>query len=157
MQWHCQSLLWENQPQLVPKNHTHLRFLRALTIVMAGLVAANCGGFVDPAKNQVETFSATLQPGVGAINFHLFTVSRQGEYSVTFVSMNPPASIFIQIALGQGAFNQCVPFANQSNIFSTAGRVALSSSIVPGSYCVLVADEGFLTVAETYTIQVSHP
>ena len=124
-------------------------------IAVAGFVALGCRGAVDPTKNQIETFTGTIQPG--EIGTHNFSVSRSGEYSVMLVSLSPPASVFVAVWVGQVVSAQCVPFFGQRNDLAVAGRVVLGASILPGSYCVAIGDLGNFTVAETYTLQVAHP
>ena len=34
----------------------------AAALVLAGALTVSCGGIVDPSKNQMETFSGTLNP-----------------------------------------------------------------------------------------------
>ena len=121
---------------------------------MVGFAAIGCGGIADPTKNQVDTFTNTIQPGT--YQFHNFNVSRQGEYSVTLVSLTPPASIFVFVWIGNALAGQCF-ITSQRNPQSSPGRVVLIGPISPGNYCVAVEDPGSLTVPETYTVQVSHP
>ena len=126
----------------------------ALAIALAGVDAVGCGGVSDPSKNVIETFSGTVP--VGGSAFNPFQVSRSGEFSITLVSLSPPAAVFVAVSLGSVFGGGCSP--NQTNQLSTAGHTVLNGPItVPGTYCVRVDDEGFFTVPESYTVQVSHP
>lgn len=129
-------------------------FACVLAVLLTGLVVAGCGGITDPSQNNVETLSAVVQPG--SFSFNAFTVSKPGEYSVTLVSLNPPASIFVLASLANFISGQCVS-PIQQNSLASPGHIVLSGSINPGSYCVAIADEGVFSVPETYTVQVSHP
>ena len=136
------------------KGHVRLRLAGALALGSVMLAAVGCGGIADPTKNPVETFTGTIQPGGYA--FHPFKVSKQGEYSVTLVSLTPPASVFVFVWLGTTLGDQCF-ISSQRNPQASPGRVALVGPISPGNYCVAVEDLGAFTVPETYTVQISHP
>jgi hypothetical protein len=122
-------------------------------------IASACGGVVDPSKNQTETFTGTIQPGSG--NFggpHTVNVTKSGEINVTVTSLTPslPSGTFFIIGFGQSVSGQC-SINIQVNQFAIVGSAAINGPISPGSYCVVIADEGFFTVAEDYTMKVSHP
>lgn len=136
-------------------HHVQRGLACVLAIAVVGSATLGCKGVVEPTKNQIETFTGTIQPG--EVASHSFSVSRSGEYSITLISLSPPVSLFVSVLLGQIVVSQCVPFIGQKNDFALAGRVVLSGSISPGSYCVAIADLGNFTVAETYTLQVAHP
>jgi len=130
-------------------------FACVAAIILTGLVVAGCGGVTDPSQNQVETLSAVVQPGGFKAVF--FTVSHPGEYSVTLVSLKPPASVFVLASFANSASGQCISPAIQQNQLASPGHIVLSGSINPGSYCVAISDEGVFSVPETFTVQVSHP
>ena len=127
-----------------------------LAMALACVVASGCGGGVaDPSQNVTETYSNTVQ--VGSFNFNLVNAARAGEFTVTLISLSPPASVFVAVSFGVVLGGSCSPTV-QPNPLATAGHTVLTGQIrTPGTYCVQVADEGFLTVPETYTVQVSHP
>jgi hypothetical protein len=111
---------------------------------------------IDPSKNTTETFVGTVP--VGGYQSSSFRVSRAGEYSVTLVSLNPPASVFVTVSFGTAVSVGCAPSQGYSNALATPGHTVLQGSIpASGMYCVQVNDQGNFTVPETYTIQVSHP
>jgi hypothetical protein len=122
-------------------------------------IASACGGVVDPSKNQTETFTGTIQPGSG--NFggpHPVNITKSGEITVTVTSLTPtvPSGTFFAVGFGQSISGQC-SVNIQVNQFAVVGSAAISGPISPGTYCVAIFDEGFFTVAEDYTIKVSHP
>ena len=124
-------------------------------LVIAGLVVGGCNSVTDPSQNVTDTLSNTVQ--VGSYNFNSFNVGHAGEFSITLVSLTPPASVFVSVSFGIPTGAACSP-SQQPNTFSTPGHTVLSGQITsPGTYCVRVDDEGFFTVPETYTVQVSHP
>ncbi len=123
------------------------------TVAVLGLLATACGGVVSPSQNQTTTIEGVLQVGGSAL--HNFNVTKNGEYTVTIASLNPPANVFLVLLIGQVFSGQCVPI--QQTNFAVVGRSALAGPITQGTHCVVIADPGTLTVAETYVIRVSHP
>jgi hypothetical protein len=124
--------------------------------VAAAFIASGCGSIVDPANNQTQTFTGTITTGSNSVN--AFNVSKSGEYSVTFISLSPPAQAiaFFTIFLGQNSAQGCAPV--QQNNLSKPGQTVLNSSIVPGSYCVGIADPNLaIATSAIYTLQVQHP
>ena len=53
-----------------------LRFPMALTL--AAVLAAGCGGIVDPSQNKTDTFTGTIAPG-GQGPAHGFAASKTGS------------------------------------------------------------------------------
>ena len=131
------------------------RFRACTVAILAVLAATACGGFVDPSKNQTETFSNFIRPGFAGLNFgtHTFSASKNGEVSITVTKLDPPTTAFFAVVL---YFQNCASVI-QENDFATVGRTAISTNIMPGTYCVAVADAGYFTGPETYTVTVSHP
>jgi len=128
----------------------------ALAIALAVFSAPACGGVIDPTQNVVETFTNTVP--VGGFNFNPFTISKTGEFSITFVSLSPSASVFVAISLGSVVSNTCAPLSGLTNTLSTPGHTVLNGPVrTKGTYCVRVDDLGNFTVPETYTVTVSHP
>ena len=80
----------------------------AVVCSLAGLLAAGCGGVVDPSKNQVETFSSTLEVG-GAVT-HFFSVSKNGEMSARLTAITPSSASLLGTALGQQVSGTCSVF-----------------------------------------------
>jgi len=135
---------------------------RIAIALLLGLVAAGCGkGPVDPSENIVERFSGTVQPAsIGEPIAH-FTISRLGEFSVVVTTLTP-GNAFPGIGWGQWTGASC-GLTGQTNIIRELNRTLLSGQIfIKGDYCVIVFDGTNLgapplTVAQNYTIQVSHP
>jgi hypothetical protein len=129
-----------------------------LAFLAAAIVSA-CGGVVDPSNNQTETFTGTIQPGVGNNGgAHPVNITKSGEISITVTSLTPtlPSGTFFAVGFFQSISGQCTATI-QVNQFAIVGSAAISGPISPGSYCVAVFDDGFFTVAEDYTVKVSHP
>ncbi len=128
--------------------------LYAPVVLLVTLAA--CGGVTDPSQNKTETFTDTIMVGKSSVK--TFNVPKTGEYLVKVVSMTPTISsnTYFYAAFGQSASGGCA--AIQANTFAVVGSTVLSGAIISsGSYCVILGDEGFFTVDETYTITVSHP
>jgi hypothetical protein len=127
----------------------------ALAIALAGVFAMACGGVTDPSQNVTGTFSATVP--VGSSNFNQINIGSTGEYSVTLVSLSPPAAVFVAVSFNMVTGGTC-PITQQPNTLATSGHTVLTGQIqAPGAYCVRVDDEGYFAVPETYTVQVSYP
>jgi hypothetical protein len=130
------------------------------TIVLLSALAACGSGVVDPSQNKTETFSGTVNMGAGNVSTPLitFNVSKTGEYTIKVTNMTPtiPSNQYFEVAYGQAVSGQCAGNFG-ANTLAVLGGIALSGSIVPGSYCVAVVDEGFFTANETFTLTVSHP
>ena len=139
------------------------RFAIALLVALA---ATSCGGGpVDPSKNQVETRSGIVQPSLIDVPLPPFTISNLGEFSVVVTALTP-GNVFVGVGWGQWTGSGCGLIPGQTNIVSSAniGRTVLSGQIfIKGDYCVAIFDGSLsfgsppLTVAQNYTIQVSHP
>lgn len=127
------------------------RFIPAL--LFATLAA--CGGVVDPSKNQTETFRGTVK--VGLSSTQTFTVSKSGEISAVVSSFNPalPSGTLFGVLWGQIFSGQCSTIT--LNQFAVTGATVVSGPVTPGSYCIIIIDEGFFRVDEDYVLTVSHP
>ena len=134
------------------------RHTAAAALVVAGLIASGCGGIVDPSKNTVDTFTGTLQIGGSAA--HAFSASKTGEISVKVTALSPVSNTFIGLIWAQAASDgNCGGNIGvlQQNNFAQMNIPAISGQILSGKYCLFVYDVGAFTVAETYTVTVSHP
>jgi hypothetical protein len=131
-----------------------LAIYSALVIAALG-GAVGCGGIADPTKNAVDTVTIAVDPG--GFNYSTFNVAKTGEYSVTVVSVNPPASVFVTALLGTLSSVGCAPAGPIGR--TTASHVVLSGPINAGSYCLGVSDvvDRAFTVSEIVTLQISHP
>jgi hypothetical protein len=128
--------------------------LACLIVTALAVGSVGCGGVTDPSQNVVETFTGIVT--VGGLDFKTFNISRSGEFSISVLSLTPPASVFFIVQLGQVSGGSCA--ALFSTNLATAQHTVLTGPITsPGTYCVQVADQGVFTVPETYTVQVSHP
>src|ERR1035437_3557140 len=134
--------------------HAAVAFLIAVSL-------AACGGVTDPSQNTQTPFSGTLNPnpGVGgSFQNWGFTVSKSGELSITVTTMTPvtPTNTYFEVGFGNSISGSCQPL--QANQYAIVGAAAISGyPVTPGAYCAFIADEGFFTQAETYTMVVSHP
>ena len=137
---------------------------RIAMALLVALTASGCKGPTDPSKNTTETFMGTVQPqSIGEPIPH-FTISSLGEFSVTMTALTP-GNVFVGIGWGQWSGNSCGLIPGQTNIVGSANisRTVLSGQIfIKGDYCVVVFDGTNLgapplTVAQNYTVQVSHP
>jgi len=122
-------------------------------LALAGLVTASCGGVVDPSENKVETFSGTLDPG--GIKTFSMSVGNGGEFSVKVTALQPnPTAIVGTAWLFGGNCDQLV----QQNAFTSLNQPALAGAVLQkGTYCVSIYDIGTITVAQNFTLTVSHP
>jgi len=132
----------------------------ATALIVAALMAAACNGVVDPSQNVTQTFTGTRPvqgttiPGVG------WSTSKTGEYTIKVSALDPNNGVYFGAILSYAApdgscVGQLTPI--QQNSFGTVNTQLLSGAIYPGSYCVFLFDVGFFTVAENFTMAVSHP
>lgn len=128
------------------------RFIPALVVALGGCLAIGCGGVTSPSQNQQETFNGTLQVG-GAVRFPV-NVNNTGEFSVKITALSPTATAVLGAVWAQGG--NCEVLLQQNT--ATLNSPALVGAILQkGQYCVAIYDSGGLTVAQTFTLVVSHP
>jgi len=129
-----------------------IRLGGASTVILAALITVSCGGVVDPSKNQVESFTDTLNPGGSWCK--QVTVNNGGEYSIKITALSPTPTAVLFVGWFQDA--NCVNTLYTN--YATLNTLAFSGPIYQkGTYSVGVADVGTLTVAQNVTITVSHP
>src|SRR5262245_23042914 len=129
------------------------RFTTALVLAVAGYLSISCGSVTSPSQNQQEPFSGTLAVG-GLVRFPV-NVGNTGEFSIKITALSPTVTAFVGTLWAQGG--NC-ELALQQNNFSTLNSPALVGAILQkGQYCVAIYDSGGLTVAQTFTLVVSHP
>jgi hypothetical protein len=136
---------------------------KCLVALLVVVVAAACGGPTDPSDNTVESFSGTVQPSSAEVK--TFTISNTGEINVRLTALSPGSGVVVGVLYGQDAGGQCQQFQTNSLVTNNSiGRTVLSGSIIiKGPYCVAVFDPVGVTtsapwpVAQTYTLEVSHP
>lgn len=125
-----------------------------LAASLAAFAAACGGGYTAPSNNVTDNKTGTLAPA-GVSDVFTFNVSHTGEYTITVTSMDPAFGGFFVVNFGYVVSGQCSPF--NSNTLAQVGQAASASSITPGSYCVYLQDEGFLTTTETFNLKINHP
>ena len=131
-----------------------MRVFAAFAIAGAAILAASCGGINDPSKNTDETFTATLQ--LGGQNTHRFTSSKTGEISVKLTALAPTSNAIIGLVWTQATNDgTCAGFLQQA--FATLNVPAIAGPVSSQRYCILVQDIGGISVAQNYTLLVSHP
>ena len=128
------------------------RFGGASALILATLITVSCGGVVDPSKNTVEPLMGMVSPGgnwCGQV-----TVNNGGEYSIKITALSPTPTAVLLVGWFQNA--GCVNTLLTN--YATLNTLAFSGPIYQkGTYSVGVADVGTLTVAQNFTITVSHP
>ena len=128
----------------------------AAVLAVAGAITLGCHGITSPSNNTVEPFSGTLEPK--GLFGHFFSVGKTGEYTVKLTALAPTPNALVGLALTAGNNDgTCTQALFQQNNFSSLNVQALGGQIFSGKYCVLIYDVGTITVAQTYTITVSHP
>ena len=130
-----------------------MRFFGAAALAIAGFITISCGGVTDPSQNTTEMFSGTVQKG-GLGPVHTFNVKNTGEYTIKVTGFTPNFSTQFGVIFGVPSGDSCAQFGVYP---TTLVNFPISSSVVPGTYCVQVYDVGLFTTAETYTMTVSHP
>jgi hypothetical protein len=130
------------------------RLSTACVLALAGLLTISCGGIVDPSKNQVETFSGTVNPGSNSAR--AFSSSKSGEISVKMLTITPASVPYLGIEWVQGDASSCNGGILQTQI-AAANTTVISGQIVSGQYCIVVFDAIGLAQPATYSLTVSHP
>jgi hypothetical protein len=126
------------------------------SVLLTALLVTGCGGLTDPSKNQVDPFTGTVPVG-GNGPVHLFNVSKTGELSVRLTALSPTATTVVSVIYGQAVSGACAALSENDFVGLNTGDT-FQGQIQKGSYCIQVADPYIrLTVAQTYTITVSHP
>ena len=132
------------------------RLAGAVALAAAGFISFSCKGITSPSNNTVETFPGTLNPQGGGA--HPFTVSKTGEFTVKLTALAPTSNALVGLALTAGNNDgSCSTSVFQQNNFSSLNAQALGGQIFAGKYCILIYDVGAITVAQTYSLTVSHP
>jgi len=126
------------------------RFGAALCV--AGLVTISCGGVSSPSKNQQESFSGTLE--VGGIRRFPVNVSNGGEFSVKITALSPTPTAVVGVTWAQGG--NC-EFVLQQNLATLNTPALVGAIFQKGAYCVAIYDVGGISVAQNFTLVVSHP
>jgi len=131
-----------------------LRVPVAATLVLVAFFCASCGSITDPSKNTVDTLPGTLNPGATVCS-QTINVSNGGEFTIKLTALQPSPTAVLIIGWYQGA--GCQLLAAGPN-YAQLNQVALSGPVYQaGAYSVSLGDPGTLTVAQTFTVTVSHP
>jgi hypothetical protein len=126
---------------------------RLAALVLAAVLAAGCGGVIDPSQNEVEDFPGTIEP-LGGVS-HQFNVDETGEFDIRITALNN-ADALLHLAYGpqSGGCNRAI----QAESYKRLNEFGFAGFIQPGSYCVYMFDDlGQLRAASPYTLRVSHP
>jgi hypothetical protein len=130
--------------------------IRTLSLVfLFCLVAAACGGILDPSQRRTETFSGlipTVAHGGGA-PIQTFPVSKRGELDIKLTSLVPTFANQVLVTVGQQVSGSC---ATLSQFGLLVGGDAPLGLVDPGAYCLALSDPGTMTTDETYTVDVIH-
>jgi hypothetical protein len=130
-----------------------LRFA-APVLAIAGLLAAGCGGVIDPSKNAVDPFSGTLTPG-GTFQTYKVNVGNNGEFSLKVTALTPTPTAIVGLELDFGANCESIV---QRNTFATLNVTAISGLIQQkGNYCIVVFESIALAAPLNFTVSFSHP
>jgi hypothetical protein len=124
----------------------------AVALLLAGLLGIGCGGISSPSQNQQETITGTLE--VGGTFRRAVNVSNGGEYSVKITALSPTPTAVVLATWAQGG--NC-EFVLQQNIATLNTPALVGAIFQKGAYCVALSDYYGLTVAQNFTIVVSHP
>jgi hypothetical protein len=123
------------------------------SLCLAAIVAAGCGGVIDPSQNQIDTPSGTIAPG--GFVWHSFSASKTGEFEIRITNLNN-ADAFLHMYYGQD-----VGGCNGNYIFDAyrqLNQAGFGGSIQKGNYCVYLRDDLLALKAESpYTLRISHP
>ncbi len=111
-----------------------------------------CSKPTDPSR-ATESFSGVLE--VGGTNEHDFVVQQYGLVEITLTSLAPDASVLVQLGIGEPTAAGCV--LDVVGNVHVASQAQLTGNATPGSWCVSVADAGYLTAPATYAVSVTHP
>jgi hypothetical protein len=130
-----------------------LRFA-APVFAITGLLAAGCGGVIDPSKNTVDPFSGTLTPG-GPFQTTKVNVGNNGEFSLKVTALTPTPTAIVGVELDFGA--NCESIVQRNN-FATLNATAINGLIQQkGTYCVVVFESVALASPLNFTVAFSHP
>jgi hypothetical protein len=138
---------------------------RPVLAVLVAVLMAGCHNPTSINNNTVENLAGVVKPGMAASNN--FNVTNAGEVQITLQSLTPGGAVYLAAAYGQPNAGVCQP-VNWQVIGSTyVGKTVFDFPVyAAGQYCMLTADCALvpqvcalpgLTVAQTYSYQVSHP
>jgi hypothetical protein len=137
-----------------------MRWWLGSALVAAGLLSGACNGVVDPSNNVLQTFTGTIPVQGTTVPGIAWSTNKTGEYTVKVTAMDPNNGTYFGAILSYAASDgSCVGQLQpiQQNSFGTVNTPVMTGAIYPGNYCVFLFDVGFFTVAENFTLTVSHP
>lgn len=128
--------------------------IRALAaLCLAAVVAAGCGGVIDPSQNTVEDKPGTLP--VGGLSWQTFSVGKNGEFEIKITNLNN-ADAFILMAYGQDVGGCTGNVLGQA--YRQLNQAGFGGSIQKGNYCVYLSDDRLMLKTDSpYTLRISHP
>lgn len=131
-------------------------FTLVVPLLLTTLACDNSSGTptLAPATNS-DTFTGTVD--VGGVDFHPFTVAKDGTVNITLTTAGPPATITEGLGIGTPGTGTCTILPADATP-TTAGTAAqLSGALSAGTYCVEVFDIGNQLGPITYSVTVAHP
>jgi hypothetical protein len=136
-----------------------MRFSVFPLLLAATLAAASCSDDTTTTApttttpTTTETFSDTVT--VNGAKTHQFAVTTRGSVSATLKSLSPDADQTVGVSLGTWNGLTCqIILANDSTVVGSGVNGAVSGV---GNLCLRVYDVGKLKVAESYSVDVTHP
>jgi len=120
---------------------------------LAAVLAAGCGGVIDPSQNKIDDFPGTIAPG--GLKSHPFSVSKNGEFEIKITNLNN-ADAFLLMAYGQDVGGCTGNSLGQA--YRQLNQAGFGGTISKGNYCAYLSDDRLALKAESpYTLRISHP
>jgi len=129
--------------------------LRVGGAFLVALGLAGCG-VTNPSDLTSETFSGTVQPGVGAPanNQFLFSVGKTGEFIATITALSPDSGATVGGQYGTPTPGGCAIIG--SNPLGGLNKQLFDITLPAGSYCFQVYDSLGIPRAQTFTLVLQH-
>jgi hypothetical protein len=107
----------------------------------------------DPPAPATETFASNL--AVRGTSARTFRATANGQLTVTLQSIGPPSSANVDVSIGipREDGTGCLVGRTQRG----GALLQMSTSVDPGSYCVLLTDFGNLTAPVSFTVSIAKP
>jgi hypothetical protein len=146
---------------------TMSRLIRSAAIAAAlCLAGTGCSSTTAPSETNshiaelvfsLQTYAGTLD--VGGSGFYSIVVSQEGPVSLTLAAVQTPGGGALTTPLGIGigvpSGTTCKRSTSQSAAPSLAAQ--LTTTLIPGTYCVAVYDAGALTSAVNFAMRIRYP
>jgi hypothetical protein len=127
-------------------------------LLVAALCAPACGDNTNLVTPTNPTITTESFPGTVTVNgavTHQFAATGRGTVTATLTAVGPDRTTAIGVSLGTWNGSSCqVILANDQ---MTQGASILGQVTGVGNLCLRVYDQGKLTTAVTYSVDVSHP